>query len=68
MYNIYDTVIAMPKNPKLKFFDIKAKKPFETDEYEVKIYTQKSGRKVKIAFAKSPYTGIRVARIIGPAE
>ncbi len=54
---------------KLKFFDIKAKKPFETDQYEVKIVERKKrGGKVKIAFAKSPYTGIRVARIIGPVK
>ncbi|MEB3859659.1 MAG: hypothetical protein LRS43_00450 [Desulfurococcales archaeon] len=53
---------------KLKFFDVKAKKPFETDKYEVEIRQQKSGRKVRIAFAKSPYTGIRVARILGPVK
>ena len=54
---------------KLKFFDIKAKKPFETDQYEVKIVERKKrGGKVKIAFAISPYTGIRVARIIGPVK
>ncbi|MCE4613333.1 MAG: hypothetical protein F7C07_05830 [Desulfurococcales archaeon] len=53
---------------KLKFFDVKAKKPFETDKYEVEIRQQKSGRKVRIAFARSPYTGIRVARILGPVK
>ncbi len=54
---------------KLKFFDIKAKKPFETDKYEVKVVEMKKRKgKVKIAFAKSPYTGIRVARIIGPVK
>ncbi len=53
---------------KLKFFDIKAKKPFYTDKYEIKIVEKKKGGKVKIAFAISPYTGIRVARIIGPVK
>jgi predicted O-linked N-acetylglucosamine transferase (SPINDLY family) len=54
---------------KLRFFDIKAKKAFETDKFEVKVVEQKKrGRKVRIAFATSPYTGIRVARILGPVE
>ncbi|MEM4035187.1 MAG: hypothetical protein QXU97_00985 [Fervidicoccaceae archaeon] len=54
---------------KLKFFDIKAKKAFETSDYEVVVKEQpKRGRKVKIAITKSPYTGIRVARILGPVK
>jgi len=53
---------------KLKFFDIKAKKEFYTDKYEIKIVEKKKGGKVKIAFAKSPYTGIKCARILGPAK
>jgi len=54
---------------KLKFFDIKAKKAFETDEYEVVIKEQpKRGRKIRVAIAKSPYTGIRVARLLGPVK
>ncbi len=52
---------------KLKFFDIVAKKPFETDQYTVEVRTTKKGRKVKIAFAISPYTGKKIARILGPA-
>ncbi|MEB3806417.1 MAG: hypothetical protein GSR73_02760 [Desulfurococcales archaeon] len=52
---------------KLKFFDIVAKKPFETDKYTVEVRTTKKGRKVKIAFAISPYTGKKIARILGPA-
>lgn len=54
---------------KLKFFDLKARKSFETDKYEIKIVEQKKrNRKVKIAFATSPYTGIKCARILGPAD
>jgi hypothetical protein len=56
---------GMPE--KLKFFDIVAKKPFETDQYTVEIMTTKKGRKVKIAFAISPYTGKKIASILGPA-
>ncbi|MEZ0289745.1 MAG: hypothetical protein ABWJ42_01480 [Sulfolobales archaeon] len=53
---------------KIKFFDIVAKKPFETDKYEVVVKETKGGRKVRIAFAVSPYTGKRIARILGPAK
>lgn len=49
---------------KLKFFDIVAKKPFETDKYEVVTKETKRGL-VEIAFAESPYTGKRIARILG---
>ncbi|ADI31552.1 hypothetical protein [Staphylothermus hellenicus] len=52
---------------KLKFFDLKAKKYFETDKYEVIIKETKRG-KIKIAFAVSPYTGKRFARILGPVK
>lgn len=51
----------------LKFFDIVAKKPFETSEYEVIIKETKRG-KIRIAFAISPYTGKRIARILGPVK
>lgn len=50
---------------KLKFFDIKVKKPFETDQYRIEIKETKGGRKVKIAYAVSPYSGKEVARILG---
>lgn len=49
---------------KLKFFDIVAKKEFETDQYEV-VEKQTSRGIVKIAFALSPYTGKKVARFLG---
>lgn len=52
---------------KLKFFDLKAKKYFETDKYEVVEKETKRGR-IKIAFAESPYTGKKFARILGPAK
>jgi len=58
-------VEEMPE--KLKFFDLKAKKYFETDKYEVVEKETKRG-KIKIAFATSPYTGKRFARILGPAK
>jgi len=57
----------MPKKEKLKFFDIVTKKPFETDKYEVVIKETKRG-KIRIAFAISPYTGKKVARILGPVK
>ncbi|MEM0198994.1 MAG: hypothetical protein QW123_03110 [Desulfurococcaceae archaeon] len=52
---------------KLKFFDLKAKQYFETDKYEVVVKETKRG-KIKIAFATSPYTGKRFARILGPVK
>ena len=52
---------------KLKFFDLKAKKYFETDSYEVVVKETKRG-KIKIAFAVSPYTSKKFARILGPAK
>ncbi|ADV65244.1 hypothetical protein [Desulfurococcus mucosus] len=52
---------------KLKFFDLKAKKYFETDQYEVVVKETKRG-KIKIAFATSPYSGKKFARILGPAK
>ncbi len=44
---------------KLKFFDVKAKKSFTTDNFTIVI---RSGR--RFAVAKSPLTGIRAFRII----
>ena len=52
---------------KLKFFDIKEKKPFATDKYEVVVKETKRG-KIRIAFAVSPFTGKKVARILGPVK
>ncbi|MEM4818918.1 MAG: hypothetical protein QXQ91_01210, partial [Nanopusillaceae archaeon] len=52
---------------KLKFYDLKAKQYFETDNYEVVVKETKRG-KIKIAFATSPYTGKKIARILGPVK
>jgi len=52
---------------KLRFFDLTKKKHFETDKYEVVIKETKRG-KIKIAFAVSPYSGKKFARILGPAK
>ncbi len=48
---------------KLKFFDVKAKKAFETDKYELVEKTSSKGV-VIFAVATSPYTGIKSWRII----
>jgi len=52
---------------KLKFFDLREKKYFETDKYEIQIKETKRG-KIKIAYAISPYTGKKFARILGPVK
>ncbi len=51
---------------KIKFFDLVAKKPFETDKYEIIIKETKRG-KFKFARAKSPYTGKVFYKILGKA-
>ncbi len=50
--------------PKLKFFDVKAKKSFTTDEFRVENRTSKSGRKTRFAIAVSPFTGNESFRIV----
>ena len=55
---------VMPE--KIKFFDLVAKKPFETDKYEIIIKETKRG-KFKFARAKSPYTGKVFYKILGKA-
>jgi len=45
--------------PKLKFYDLKGRKSFVTDKYEVKV---KNGRKFAVANAPS---GIKSWRILG---
>ncbi len=50
--------------PKLKFFDVKAKKSFTTDQFKIESRTSKSGRKTKFAIAKSPFSGIESFRIV----
>lgn len=52
---------------KLAFFDLKAKKHFETDQYEVVEKVTKRGT-VKMAFAVSPYTGKKYGRIINVSK
>lgn len=52
---------------KIRFYDLKAKKHFETDKYEVVEKVTKRGR-VRIAFAISPYTGKKYSRILGPVK
>lgn len=52
---------------KLKFYDLKAKQPFETDNYEI-IEKDTVRGKIKIAIATSPYTGKKYARPLGKAQ
>lgn len=54
---------VMPQQ-KLKFYDIKAKKSFETDKYEVMEKNTARGPML-FAVATSPYTGIKVYRLLG---
>ena len=42
--------------PKLKFFDLKTKKPFTTDKFDVVI---KNGRKMAVAFSPSGTKSVR---------
>lgn len=51
---------------KLKFYDLVAKREFETDSYEV-IEKETIRGKMKVAIATSPYTGKRCARPLGKA-
>jgi hypothetical protein len=54
----------MQATQKLKFYDVKARQAFETDNYEV---TEKQTARGVLVFAvaASPYTGIRVYRLLG---
>jgi hypothetical protein len=49
---------------KLKFYDVKAKQAFETDKYEV-VEKQTPKGVMLFAVATSPYTGIKVYRLLG---
>jgi hypothetical protein len=51
---------------KLKFFDVKAKRSFETDNYRIEV-VQTSRGPMKVAKAVSPYTGITATRFLGRA-
>ena len=55
------------KKEKMRFFDLKAKQYFETDEYEIIIKETKRG-KIKMARAVSPITGKVFYKILGKAE
>ena len=57
----------MAKGQKLKFYDIKARQMFESDEYEV-VEKETPRGKMLFAVATSPYTGIKVWRILGRAR
>ncbi len=55
---------GMSKRQKLKFYDIKAKKAFETDSYEV-VEKQTARGVMLFAVATSPHTGKKVYRLLG---
>lgn len=57
----------MPNRQKLRFYDIKARQEFETDQYEVVEKETAKGR-ILFAVATSPITGIKVWRILGRAR
>jgi len=54
----------MSKRQKLKFYDIKAKKAFETDQYEV-VEKQTARGTMLFAVATSPHTGRKTYRLLG---
>jgi hypothetical protein len=49
---------------KLKFYDIKARQSFETEQYEI-VEKQTARGPMLFAVAASPYTGIKVWRLLG---
>jgi hypothetical protein len=55
---------VMSKKQKLKFYDIKAKQAFETDNYEI-VERETARGPMLFAVATSPYTGIKVYRLLG---
>ena len=50
--------------PKLKFYDVKAKKSFMTDKFRLESRKSKSGRITNFAIAVSPLSGIESFRIV----
>jgi hypothetical protein len=52
---------------KLRFYDVRARQPFETDQYEV-VERQTARGPMLFAVATSPLTGIRVWRLLGRAR
>jgi hypothetical protein len=57
----------MTKKQKLKFYDVKAKRAFETDGYEV-VEKETARGSMLFAVAASPYTGVKVYRLLGKKE
>jgi len=55
---------VMSKKPKLRFYDVKAKQAFETDNYEV-VEKQTSRGSMLFAVATSPHTGSKIYRLLG---
>ena len=51
----------------MKFYDVKAKKAFETDRYELVEKNTPRGV-MQFAVAVSPYTGVKVCRILGRGQ
>jgi len=51
-------------NKSLKFYDVKAKKSFSTTKYSTVTKSNKKGRKIKMAKAKSPLSGNIAYRIL----
>ncbi|MBP1448727.1 MAG: DNA-binding protein CC1 [Thermoproteus sp.] len=49
---------------KLKFYDVKAKQSFETDKYET-VERNTARGPMLFAVATSPYSGIKVYRLLG---
>ena len=61
---VYINLYVSSAMQKLKFYDIKAKKVFETDNYEV---VEKNTARGPMLFtvAQSPHSGIKVYRLLG---
>jgi hypothetical protein len=55
---------GMAPRKKLRFYDVKAKQPFETDQYEV-VEKQTARGPMLFAVATSPHTGIKAWRLLG---
>jgi hypothetical protein len=55
---------VMETMQKLKFYDVKARQAFEVDRYEV-VEKQTPKGVLVFAVATSPYTGIKVYRLLG---
>ena len=54
----------MAARQRLRFYDVKAKQPFETDQYDV-VERETPRGTMLFAVATSPLTGIKVWRLLG---